>query len=122
MMKKKQHITVFIFPKNGTDVNYFKTLLSDYHKQEYSNEVFEINAILFGLNKHLVSVRMFESKKQAMKYYTSILDKSNILQELKKQNYNFFVFSEENFQEFYKTKNIKEYIPFFEKNYLQNKD
>ena len=120
--EKKQHITVFIFPKNGTDVNYFKTLLSDYHKQEYSNEVFEINAILFGLNKHLVSVRMFESKKQAMKYYTSILDKSNILQELKKQNYNFFVFSEENFQEFYKTKNIKEYIPFFEKNYLQNKD
>jgi len=120
--ENKPHIAVFIFPKNGTDVNYFKTLLSDYHKTDFSNEVFEINAILFGLNKHLVSVKPFKDKSQAMNYYEAIFEESSIFQELKKQSFTVFVFSQENFKEFYKTKNIKEYKMFFEKNYLQKQD
>ena len=120
--EKTKHIMIFIFPKTGTDANYLKTLLSDYHNEMYSTEVFEIDAILLGLNQHLLSVKTFNDKVSGMRYYENIFSASKIMQELSKTEHKLFVISKENFQEFYKTKDIKEYTSFFKKNYLDTQD
>ena len=35
------HMTLLILPKEGIDINYLKTLISDYHAMDFENEVFD---------------------------------------------------------------------------------
>ena len=35
------HISIIIMPKQGVDINYLKTLISDYHSLAFQNEVFD---------------------------------------------------------------------------------
>ena len=75
--------------------------------------------MLLGMEKHLLIVRIFPTKNSAMKYFYNFKEAKKVTKELNKYDYKHFVISEENFKEFYKHKDIKGYIKYFEKNYLQ---
>ena len=113
------HIIMIVLPKEGVDASYLKTLISDFNTSKYSNEVFEINAMLIGLEKHLITIKSYPNKKDAMKYYNSLTFGEKIIQELNKTEYKLGVISIENFQEFYKNKDVNGYYNFFKKKYLE---
>jgi hypothetical protein len=119
LKENTNHYNLIITQKEGTDINYIKTLLSDYHSDRYSIEILDINAMLLGMDKHLLIVRIFPTKNSAMKYFYNFNEAKKVTKELNKYDYKHFVISEENFKEFYKHKDIKGYIKYFEKNYLQ---
>ncbi|MDG2263943.1 MAG: hypothetical protein P8L19_02705, partial [Flavobacteriales bacterium] len=50
---------IIIIPKGAVDITYLKTLISDYHSQDFENEVFEISALLLGMDKHLLMIKTF---------------------------------------------------------------
>jgi len=119
LKENTNHYNLIITQKEGTDINYIKTLLSDYHSENYSIEILDINAMLLGMDKHLLIVRIFPTKNSGMKYFYNFNEAKKVTNELNKYDYKHFVISEENFKEFYKHKDIKGYIKYFEKNYLQ---
>ena len=116
--EESQHMLMFVLPKKDLDVGYLKTLLSDYHQSSYSTEVFEISAMMMGLETHLVSVKFFENKKNALKYFNNIYLSKEVMSELSKVEYEILPISIGNFQEFYRNKDVDGYSNFVKEKYL----
>ena len=114
-----RHSIVIVMPRDGTDVNYLKTIISDFHSKNYPNDIYEISAMLLGKDQHLVTIKSFENKTLTISYYNSINNSSNVIKELAKYDYKIMAIAIENFSEFYKNKDVKGYNTFFNKNYLK---
>jgi hypothetical protein len=109
---------IIILPKGAVDITYLKTLISDYHSQDFENEVFEISALLLGMDKHLLMIKTFDNTSDVMVYHEMFVLEESILKELNKSEHKVMAISFENFQEFYKNKDEDGYHNFFKKNYL----
>jgi hypothetical protein len=109
---------IIIIPKGSVDITYLKTLISDYHSQDFENEVFEISALLLGIDKHLLMIKTFDNTSDVMVYHEMFVLEESILKELNKSEHKVMAISFENFQEFYKNKDEDGYHNFFKKNYL----
>jgi len=112
------HMSLFILPKEGVDINYLKTLISDYHTNDFENEVFEISAMLMGLDKHLLMIKTFDNSSDVVVYNQLIMENTEIVNQLNKSDYKVLAISFDNFKEFYKNKDVEGYYKFFKKNYL----
>ena len=115
-----QHMIILVLPKEGVDVTYLKTLISDFHTNSLGNEVFEISALLLGLDQHLLMIKSFENIKKSMGYYELFIQEGSVMEVLNKSEYKIMSISFENFQEFYKNKDTQGHYNFFTKNYLTN--
>ena len=113
-----KHMVVVILPKSGVDVTYLKTLISDYHASDFENEIFEISALLLGMDNHLLMIKTFDNISVVMTYYKMFVSDQSILKELNKSEHTVMAISFDNFQEFYKNKDVEGYRNFFKKNYL----
>ena len=100
------------------DVTYLKTLISDFHNNSIGNEVFEISALLLGIDQHLLMIKSFENINESMKYYNLFIEESSVMEILSKSEYKVMSISLENFKEFYRNKDVNGYHSFFTKNYL----
>jgi len=109
---------IIIIPKGSVDITYLKTLISDYHSQDFENEVFEISSLLLGLDKHLLMIKTFDNTSDVMAYHEMFVLEESILKELNKSEHKVMAISFDNFQEFYKNKDEDGYHNFFKKNYL----
>ena len=116
--EKSPHMSIIILPKKGTDINYLKTLISDYHAKYYENTTFEISAILMGLDRHLLMIKTFFNSSEVMKYNKNLSEEPEILKELNKSDYRLMAISFENYKDFYKNKDLKGYYDFFNKKYF----
>jgi len=114
------HMSIFILPKEGVDINYLKTLISDYHTNDFENEVFEISAMLMGSDKHLLMIKTFDNSSDVVVYNQLIMENVDIVNQLNKSDYKVLAISFENFKDFYKNKDVEGYYNFFKKNYLDN--
>ena len=109
---------IIIIPKGPVDITYLKTLISDYHTRDFENEVFEISALLLGMDKHLLMIKTFDNIFDVMVYHEAFVLEESILKELNKSQHRVMAISFDNFQEFYKNKDEDGYHKFFIKNYL----
>jgi hypothetical protein len=114
------HMSLFILPKEGVDINYLKTLISDYHTNDFENEVFEISAMLMGIDKHLLMIKTFDNSSDVVVYNQLIMENTGIVNQFNKSDYKVLAISFDNFKEFYKNKDVEGYYNFFKKNYLDN--
>jgi tetratricopeptide (TPR) repeat protein len=114
------HMIVLIMPKAGVDVTYLKTLISDFHTNSIGNEVFEVSALLLGLDRHILMIKSFEDIKESILYYNLFIEENSVMNVLNKSEHKIMSISIENFKEFYKNKDVEGYYNFFKKNYLDN--
>ena len=114
------HMTLLILPKEGVDIKYLKTLIADHHSIDFENEVFEISAMMMGLDQHLLMIKTFATAEDVMLYNQLLKSNNTITNELNKSDYKILAISTENFKEFYKNKDAEGYYNFFKKNYLNN--
>jgi tetratricopeptide (TPR) repeat protein len=114
------HMSLFILPKEGVDINYLKILISDYHSNDFENEVFEISAMLMGKDKHLLMIKTFDNSSDVVDYNQLVMENVDIVNQLNKSDYKVLAISFENFKDFYKNKDVEGYYNFFKKNYLDN--
>jgi hypothetical protein len=115
-----KHMVILILPKEGVDVTYLKTLISDFHLNSIGNEIFEISALLLGIDQHLLMIKSFANLEESMQYYQLFIDERSVMNTLKKSDYKIMSITFENFKEFYKNKDTNGYYNFFLKNYLTN--
>ncbi len=113
-----QHMIILVLPKGGVDITYLKTLISDFHTSSIGNEVFEISALLMGVEQHLLMIKSFVSIKESMEYYDLFMQESSVMNVLNKSEYKLMSISLENFQEFYNNRDTESYYNFFINNYL----
>jgi hypothetical protein len=62
----------------------------------------------------------FNSIRDAMNYYNTIINNEYVFANLDKDDFSGFAIAQENYPVFYKDKDVKKYLAFFKKNYLGN--
>ena len=117
--ENRDHYIIIITPKENTDANYIKTLISDFNAKNFSNEIIEINAMLLGMENHLIIVKTFKNKSTSRYYHDAIFSNKEVLNELNKTPFLKFIISEENFPEFYKRKDVEGYANFYKNKYIE---
>ena len=110
-----------MLPKEGTDINYIKTIVSDFNTKNYSVENLEINTMLMGLEQHILMIKTFQNTLDVSSYGKTLFSYPDLLKELNKTTFKKIIISQQNFIEFYKNKDIDGYSKFFDNNYLEDR-
>jgi hypothetical protein len=107
-----------VIVENGKgDINKFKTKLSDLNEESFSTEELAISSVFLDIAHQVVSVKSFDGKTPAMRYYDFYKDNKAAFADLEQGTYQSFIISAENYTTFYKDKNVEEYQQFFSKNF-----
>ena len=117
---KEKHMIILVLPKKDVDITYLKTLISDFHTNKIGNDVFEISALLLGLDNHLLMVKGFQEGSESMEYYELFKEEKTVMNFLNNSSYRIMSISIQNFQEFYKNRDTEGYYNFFINNYITN--
>ena len=108
-----EHMIVVVLPKEGFDVTYFKTLVSDFNIENIGNDVFEISALMLGRDRHLILIKSFGNSEESLEYLRLLSDETKIKNILRNQEHKIMSISYENFAYFYKNKDTENYYKFF---------
>lgn len=111
------HYLLILLPKEDTDINYIKTLVSDFNTKNYSVENLEINTMLMGLEQHILMVKTFQNTLDVSSYGNKLFSNADLLKEINKTTFKKIIISQQNFIEFYKNKDVDGYSRFFDNNY-----
>jgi tetratricopeptide (TPR) repeat protein len=112
------HFYVLIVNNDKTDVEALKVKIADFDSKYHDLENLQVNSLLLEGSQEMITVNNFPNSEKGLNYYLSIKDNDYIFTKVKQTgDYYQFVISADNYPIFYKSKNIQQYIKFFEKNY-----
>ncbi len=111
------HFYVIILNKKDIDINRLKFNITKYNVTTYDRLEFNVSAVELTSEQQMITVKSLPSIKQAIDYFNDISKNKDVFSTLKKDDYEHFIISAENFTTFFKDKNIETYLKFFNKNY-----
>ncbi len=115
------HRYLIIFEDNENLSLQIRNALKDFISTRY--RTLELQIVDFGLGRKMVQLQGLANKKQALDFYYSV-NENRVLSRLftgaaVDAELAEFVMSEENYEQFYQKRDIRTYLRFFEKYYLQ---
>lgn len=112
------HFYIIIVNNEKTNVDALKIKLSDFNTNYHGQDDLQVNSLLMDNKMEMVTVGNFTNSDKAMRYFNSINESKYIFNKLQNTG-DFFVFiiSADNYPIFYRSKNVQQYIKFFESNY-----
>jgi len=113
------HYAVIVLNAKGTDINAFKTNLSNFNQQYFSTVNLTITSIPMGDDIQIVNVKEFADKKTAMTYYEFVKGDKDVFKDIALASVEVFAMSMENFATFFHDKNQADYKTFFNTNYFK---
>jgi tetratricopeptide (TPR) repeat protein len=119
---KSIHFFILIANNNKVDINALKIRIADFNEKSHSLEDLHVNSLLLNGPQEMITVNNFDNDEKAMDYYLSIQNNPYIFTKLENSGeYDDFVISAENYPIFYRNKDIKQYLRFFQKYYIVKK-
>lgn len=119
---KSIHFFILIADNNRVDINALKIRIADFNSKSHSLENLHVNSLLLNGAQEMITVNNFDNDEKAMDYYISIQNNPYIFTKLENSGgYDDFVISVDNYPIFYKNKDIKQYMRFFDKYYIAKK-
>lgn len=103
-----KHNFVIIVKASGRELIDMKTAISNYNKKNYKMEGLKMSAIVYQKGLQMITVKSFDSAKQAKVYKEAFINNSTLL-EMVAKNQNFFIVSYTNYALFYKPKDHANY-------------
>ncbi|MCD4666083.1 MAG: hypothetical protein K8R68_12500, partial [Bacteroidales bacterium] len=94
--------------------------ISDFNSKYFSLTNLSITNILIDASTHFIMVGNFNEIDLAMNYYNAIIENEYVFANLAREEYDGFVLAQENYPIFYKDKDVKKYLAFFQQNYLED--
>jgi TolA-binding protein len=91
--------------------------LESFNQNNFAENNLKTSNLSLNDEYSLTIVSEFSSSESAQRYYRTFNEKLTELNGLRNHNFNKFVISTDNFNIFYRTKGLNEYLQFFEKNY-----
>jgi hypothetical protein len=91
--------------------------LERFNQQHFKISKLKTSNLTLNEEYALTMVSELPGVTQAMEYKKTFTEKLGTLNELRNHKFNSFVITKDNFNIFYRTKGLDEYLQFFEKNY-----
>ena len=117
--EKQQHFVVIVVDDRkirATDLQY---KLADFNAQYFSNGGFKVNALMFTDSTQMLTIHRFVDAAEAMEYWKHLQRAESPLSKYDKNDYYVYPFSTQNYNTFYKRKNIEAYKLFFDRYYMK---
>jgi tetratricopeptide (TPR) repeat protein len=114
------HYFIIVLPDEPKMVSNVKSKIDAFNKNYYSNDEFSITSNIFTQGKQIILVKSFGNSEKAKQYFNNFVNDEEILNDFPKNEFEFFIISDENYKTLIKEKNLNEYKSFFELNYKKN--
>jgi tetratricopeptide (TPR) repeat protein len=116
------HFFILIADNNKVDFNALKIRIADFNIKSFSLENLQVNSLILNGSQEMITVNNFYNDQRALDYYLNIQNNPYIFAKLENSGaYYYFVISADNYPIFYKNKDIKQYLRFFDKYYTVKK-
>lgn len=117
-----QHFVIAICPDDAAIANGFKSALSDYNGNFYSNDNLNITSSLFGAADQITIIKTFKNAQAALEYADNLSkDKTVFSGKIKPEMFTLMAISADNLPRLYRKKQVNYYRPFFEDHYKLQK-
>lgn len=111
------HYFIIVFRSETKFEDKASKSLTAFNQQYQKDPTLKVSNLILNDTYTLTMVTEVSGKTKALEYYRSFTEKQAVLTDLKNYKFNTFVISKDNFDIFYRTKGLDEYLQFFEKNY-----
>lgn len=111
-----QHLFILSAEEDSRGFDHLKIKLSNFNKQYFRESNLKVTASTIN-DKDLVLVKPFQSEKEAIRYLKALRNNRLLYTMIKNANAQEYLISNGNFRLFFKDKDEKAYLDFFNKNY-----
>jgi len=112
----QEHFFVVIYPIEGSLSNQVRDEVAAYLESKNLKNLKTGNLTLSEKNA-MIFVNSFPGKGTAINFYKSFMSETTLKDKFKGKKFDIFVITDDNFDIFYRTKDIDSYLNFFQKNY-----
>jgi outer membrane protein assembly factor BamD (BamD/ComL family) len=95
----------------------FSRVLETFNEKDFKDLNLKVSNLILNDSYTLTLVADLPRISSAIEYYKTFTEKVSSFTELKNHKFNSFVITKDNFDIFYRTKGLDEYLRFFQKNY-----
>lgn len=112
------HYFVMIFRTDAKLEDVAAKALDGFNQTHFASAGLKVSNLIFNETNSITFVSGLTGMKDAQQYYRTFIEKQPGLNALKNHKFDTFVITKNNFDIFYRTKGLHEYLQFFEKNYI----
>ncbi|WP_420316885.1 tetratricopeptide repeat protein [Ekhidna sp.] len=112
----QKHLFIIVYDLDSKMTTELPNLVDEYLDEKSLNNLKTGNLIL-SEQKSMLLINIFPGKGTATSFMNTFNDEIDLRETFKGQKFDVFVITEDNFDIFYKTKDISAYVTFFEKHY-----
>lgn len=114
---ESSHYFVMVYRREEPINEIASFVVENFNKTYYGGQPLNISNLALNDEHGMTIVSDFPNAAAAQQYFKTFTEKLETLGELRNHKFNKFVITSDNFNIFYRTKGLNEYIQFFEKNY-----
>lgn len=114
---EEPHYFVMVYRKADKIDGKLSAALENFNKNTFADRNLKTSNLILSDEYSITFVADLPGKASAMEYFKSFSEKRGTMAELRNYNFHNFVITKDNFDIFYRTKGLDEYLNFFEKNY-----
>lgn len=111
------HRFIAILPNSGVDINKLRNAFADFNQKYFKLERLQIQNIFLDQNRQLIIVSGLKNSAKAKVYYKSVATNQSLMGYLPPKNTQKIIISNENYKEFYKIKDVEDYLKFLKAKY-----
>jgi tetratricopeptide (TPR) repeat protein len=115
---EEPHFFIITWPvTESLDLNSVTKLLQSFNTTYFNDQNFKVSNLQLNDSYTLVLVGDLPRISTSLEYYKTFTEKRSSFNDLKNNKISTFIITKDNFDIFYRTKGLDEYLRFFEKNY-----
>jgi tetratricopeptide (TPR) repeat protein len=114
---EEPHYFVVVYRKTEKIDGKLSSALETFNRSSFADRNLKTSNLILNDEYSITFVADLPDKTSAMEYFKSFTEKRGTMAELRNHNFHNFVITKDNFDIFYRTKGLDEYLTFFEKNY-----
>ncbi|HEU5289501.1 MAG TPA: tetratricopeptide repeat protein [Cyclobacteriaceae bacterium] len=111
------HYFVLVSDRESDIADVATKTLEGFNSSNFKDSNLKVSSLILNDSYTLTLVSDLPNQSSALEYYKSFIEKRSTLTGLKDYKFSNFVITKDNFDIFYRTKGLDEYLQFFEKNY-----
>jgi len=92
--------------------------LANFNDSNFRNSKLKTQTMLYGKTYQFMVVREFPDSRKAMEYYNMFVNNKQVLKGINTAKYHLFVVNKTHYSQLYDKKQLKEYVDFFQTDYL----
>ena len=112
------HFFIVVYENKGDLPEKIPETVDNFAQSNFPDLDLKTGSLTLNEQQALVLVNKFQTRDQAMQFYRKFTGTASPLTDFKESKFNSFVITEDNFQIFYQTKKLDDYLKFFQEKYL----